>query len=487
MKFKSPLFTFPVFVAVTALFLLSSGVSAQSRFRIGEKLTYSIQVGPFIGAGYAETQVMSQGRLSGKDAIEIHAKIKTLEFVSAAYFMIDQTRTVYAAPDTGLPLYVSKISSDRGAPTETVVNNLKAPTESFDIFSLLYAARAGDGSGTYSLFEGGKTFEVTLKQAGGEHLHTDAGEFNTKISIVQSDYLESIGCKDLRIHFSDDEARIPVALVFNSSKGIVRVLLNSVTEPEAAVTPNFATPTPTPTPRPTPKPANAAYVDNQPLAAELGFQIGESLDYRITSGGKQLAVLNFKVVARKLYNRDDSVQLVAKIVSAEPNNGLFREGDYASVQVDPETLAPRWSETKFDSTLNALHQVLTFDKVTGNVKTGQGPAIEAPVGTHSILSLIYAIRSFNLQPSRTASNPVNDTRAAVFWDTKPYIFVLRPSNPDTIVLNGVKVPAQMIAVNTGNPQLDALNIKVWLGMDEGRIPLRFTAGALQADLITRAN
>ena len=469
-----------------AFLALTSGIAAQTGPRVGEKLTYSIQVGPFIGAGYAETQVMSQGRLSGKDAIEIHAKVKTLEFVSAAYFMIDQTRTIYVAPDTGLPLYVSKVSSAGATPTETIVNNLSTPTESFDIFSLLYAARGGDGNGTYSLFENGKTFEVRLRQAGGEHLHTDAGEFDTKISVVESDYLASIGCKDLRIHFSNDAARIPVAIVFQSSKGVVRVLLNGVVSPAADVVPSFATPTPTPTPKPTPRPASAPYVENQPLSSELGFKLGESLDYRISAGGKPLAVLNFQAVARKLYNREDSLQLVAKIASAEPNNGLFRAGDYASVQVDPDTLAPTWSETKFDSTLAGLHQALTFDKVTGNVKVGNSAAIEAPVGTHSILSLIYAMRSFNLQPSKTPGNPVNDTRVAVFWDAKPYIFILRPSNPETILMNGVKVQAQLVSVTTGNPQLDALSPKVWLGLDEARTPLRFSLGTLQADLITRS-
>ncbi len=80
--------------------------------------------------------------------------------------------------------------------------------------------------------------------------------------------------------------------------------------------------------------------------------------------------------------------------------------------------------------------------------------VEVPVGTHSLLSLAYAIRSFNLKPSKDASNPVNDTRVAVFLDTKAYVFTLRPSNADIINLQGEKVSAQLISISTGNPAID---------------------------------
>ena len=92
-----------------------------------------------------------------------------------------------------------------------------------------------------------------------------------------------------------------------------------------------------------------------------------------------------------------------------------------------------------------------------------------------------------MKPSKDLSNPVNDTRVAVFWNARPYVFVLRPSNPDTITLDGEKVGAQMISINTSNPQLDALSIKVWLSTDDRRVPLRFTAGTFQADLVSESN
>ena len=127
-----------------------------------------------------------------------------------------------------------------------------------------------------------------------------------------------------------------------------------------------------------------------------------------------------------------------------------------------------------------------FDQRTGAVITGNATRIEAPVGTHNILSLLYAIRSFNLKPSKDANNPVNDTRVAVFWDNKPYIFTLRPSDATLINLRGDRISAQMVAVNTGNPQLDMMAIKIWLSNEKSRVPLRITAGPYQADLISES-
>ena len=117
---------------------------------------------------------------------------------------------------------------------------------------------------------------------------------------------------------------------------------------------------------------------------------------------------------------------------------------------------------------------------------GAAKPVDAPIGTHTALSLIYAMRSFNLKPSRTASNPVNDTRVAVFWGQKALIVTLRPSPPEVITINGQKISAQLIAINTGDKELDAMAPKVWLSADE-RVPVRFSAGPYQADLVSRTN
>src|SRR5205823_2975574 len=156
----------------------------------------------------------------------------------------------------------------------------------------------------------------------------------------------------------------------------------------------------------------------------------------------------------KMFQNEDSLLLSATVKSVQPGSGPFTVGDSINVQVDPETLAPRWMEMRFAGELKALNRTVTFDLKTGNISYGKSSPVDSPIGTHTILSMIYAMRSFNLRPSRDPKNPVNDTRVAVFWDKKPYIFVLQPSSPDDITVGGEKVSAQMITVTTSNPELD---------------------------------
>ena len=340
------------------------------------------------------------------------------------------------------------------------------------------------------MYEGGKLYTATFQQTGQVTARTEAGNFDSMVSKVQCDFLTEHGIKEMYVHFSADDAHVPVVFRFTTEKGEFKAVLSSIVQPspETAVITPTPTPLPTPTTRPTPRPTPMppTYVENVPLAPELGFDIGESLDYRVSTGGKPVATITLNARERKIFQTQDSLLLTATVTAVEQGSNAFRIGDSARVQVDPETLAPKWAETKFASGLKGLNQTLTFDKRTGNVTFGGPQPIDSPVGTHTLLSLLYAMRSFNLKPSKNLTNPVNDTRVAVFWDSRAYVFTLRPSNPDTITLNGEKVAAQLITVTTGNPQLDALALKVWLGTDD-RVPLRFSFGPYQADLVTQTS
>ena len=106
-----------------------------------------------------------------------------------------------------------------------------------------------------------------------------------------------------------------------------------------------------------------------------------------------------------------------------------------------------------------------------------------PVGTQNVLSLIYAIRLFNLTLSKDTTNPVNDTRVAVYWEGKSAsIFTLKPSDQAVLTIGNAKVRAQPISVTTRIPALDALEIKIWLSVDERRVPLRIVVGNYRLDL-----
>ena len=254
----------------------------------------------------------------------------------------------------------------------------------------------------------------------------------------------------------------------------------------AALLAQAPTPTPVKTPKqePVPTPTPRSYVDNQPLGTDLSFELGETLEYKLSSGNQPIATFVLQARERKQVDGVDSLLLTATVTEAAAGNGLVGVNDGIRAQVNPESLGPRRLEIGFTGSLGSLNQTVTFDEKTSMISFKGTNQVEGPVGTHSILSLIYAIRSFNLKPSKDTSNPINDTRVAVFWDTKPYIFTLRPSPAEIITLQGEKISAQLITITTLNPQLDNLKLKIWLSNDIRRLPLRFSAGNFQADLVS---
>ena len=458
-----------------------------SLFRIGEKISYNVSFGKFANAAYAETFVASRGKLSGRDAVEIRGRVKTLEMVSAAFFMVDESRSVYVAPDTGLPLYITSNSKNTVLPQEKISNYLSQPASGYDLLSVLYKARGSGGAGTFPLFENDQASSVTFIPTNSERVRTDAGEYDTVVSLVQSPALTDAGIKDVRVNFTTDEARIPLQIRFKTDKGDFRALVTAVALPAPVVAEESASPTPVPSPTLVPRPTATPdqYVDNRPLLPELGFPLGETLEYGVSAAGRSLGRILFNVQERRRFQNTDSLLLAATVTLVEPGANVLVLGESARTQVDPETLAPSWASFNFTSSFSGLKQTITFDSKTGQIKFGAPAAVEAPIGTHNLLSLLYAMRSFNLRPSKVTNNPVNDTRVAVFWDEKPLVFTLRPGNPQEIDISGEKVLAQMISINTLDPQLDKLGLKVWLRAAD-RVPVRIIAGPLQADLIARS-
>ena len=451
-------------------------------FRIGEKLTYNVGFEKFSNVAFLEIAAVSRGRLGASEAVEVRVKAKTLDFVAAAFYLVDENRTVFATPDTALPLYVVETQNIGGLPKESVRSYLTNPAPTHDLVTLLYRLRNSEGNGMLTFSENDKFYQVSFQTTGAERMKTDAGEFDTTVQTLQSEYFNELGLKDFRINWGTDGNRVPIAMRFRTAKGEFRAKLASIQidEPAQPVpVPTLAPlvrPTPVLVPTATPKP----YIENIPVSPELSFTIGEILEYKVMSPNSPPFSFALHVVERKMIDGRDALHLRAYVLDASPG-ALFAPGDHISAIVNPETLGPRKLDVKVTGTLSSMSGIVTFDDKT-NMISAKGVNVEAPVGTHSILSLIYALRSFNLKPSKDLSNPINDTRVAVFWETKPHIFSLRPSEAEVITLNGVKVSAQPISITTGIPQLDGLGLRVWLSNDEKRVPLKFNVGAFQAEL-----
>jgi hypothetical protein len=290
------------------------------------------------------------------------------------------------------------------------------------------------------------------------------------------------GIKELKINFTADENRVPALIRIKTLKGVFRasVAAIQIPTPISAPTPE-ASKTPPPDVVPPVKMTPTPYIENRPLSPDLGFALGEKLDYSITESGRPIAAISLSAKERKMFQNEDGLLLTATVTGVEQGITIFGLGDSIQAQVDPDTLTPHWSDTKFTGELKWLNQTATFRK-SGNILLANKEKIDGPIGTQTILSLIYAMRSFNLKQSKDSTNPVNDTRVAVLWDSQPYVFTLVPLAPEEISVRGEKFFAQMISVKTGSEKLDKYGIKIWLTANE-RIPVRFSFGSYQADLV----
>ncbi|MEQ1763934.1 MAG: DUF3108 domain-containing protein [Pyrinomonadaceae bacterium] len=466
---------------------LSTAASAQTQFRVGERITYTVSLDKFKEAAYAEIYCVSRGALSGKDAIELRSKVKTLNLVSAAVAQIDEIRTTFVDPETGSPLYISRVDNSEGLPKETISDFRQSGAASLDLLSLIYKIRHLGGSGSANFQEDEKVYSVTFSPTGSEKITVPAGNFETSIVSVQSEYFTELGFIDVKINLTADDAKVPVLIRLNKTKKtgyrIEAASIQSIVPEQPEVRPS---PSPTPvviaTPRPTATPE--PYVANQPLAAELAFQLGETLEYRITAGGRPVGTFVTRARERVQVASRDSLILTSTVTNAAPGNPIFALNDSIVANVDPISLASYTLDIRMTGPLASLTQSAIFDDRTGSISFKGGSKVDAPIATHSILSLIYAMRSFNLKVSPVRDNPVNDTRVAVFWESRPYVFTLRPSAPAEITINGEKRQAQLITINTGNTELDQLALKVWLSTDATRVPFRFSAGQYQADLVS---
>jgi hypothetical protein len=466
---------------------------ARSSFRIGERLTYNVSFEKYNNVAFAETYVASRGKIGGKDAVELHCRIKTLGFLSSTFYLIDESRTVFASPTSGMPLYIENVSNGRLMPKQNVSNFLVNPATNFDLLTLIYQIRAAGGLGSFTFSEEGKPYSITLQSDGKgekvktEKIKTDVGEFDTSISTVSSDYLTELGIKNLKINFANDERHTPVVFRFATEKGSFRAVLASSTVVEPQVAETEPTPTPVPTLRPAvtprPSPTPVPYVDNEPLSEDLPFTLGETLDYKISYSGLPAGSARLQAKERTQFQGKDSLLLMAEVTGVEGGNSAFIRSDAISARVNPESLAPIQTDFNFKGPLSAFTHGERYNSLGGVTVSTDPAVIETPVGTHSLLSFLYAIRAFNLHPSKDINNPINDTRVAVFWNSKPYIFILRPSNSEITDAAGKKTPAMLVSVVTGDPQLDQLGFKIWLGTDAKHLPLRISLGAYQADLI----
>lgn len=458
--------------------------SPSQNFRVGEKISYEVTFGRFRDVGHVEIEVVSQGTLAGQAAVEIRGRFRTYGVVGAAFLPVDEERITIASAESGEPLIARKIYDPEGLAEERRKDFTKIPNGQFDLLTLLYQIRRLSGSGTAILSEEDSISTITFRPERSAVVETPAGKFECDEIGIEGDGLAGLGIRRSSVFLTRDDKRLPVAFRFTTDKGEFRANAAAITEQAMKQTEPLPEPTPAATPKPTPKltPTPEPYIPNRPLSDDLPFQIGETLEYRISAAGRPIGTIVLRVRERILSSGRDTLVLNATVTNAESGNPFFILNDSITELVDPVSLTPFRSDIKFTGGLAGFTQSVNYDP-NGIAVIGGSRRIDVPVGTHSLLSFLYAMRSFNLTPGKAADSRVNDTRVAVFWKDQPLVFTLRPGSVETIELSGKRFSAQRIAITTGDADLDRLGIKVWLSPDRQRFPLRILLGIYQADFV----
>lgn len=217
------------------------------------------------------------------------------------------------------------------------------------------------------------------------------------------------------------------------------------------------------------------------LPAGLPFTAGEQLNFNVylENAAQPAGTVSFQVRARSKYFGRDGVLLTGKAQANGSAQNIFSDIGQVNTYVDPTTLLPFRFEMTAQASKPGANQTITIDQDRGNATTEAGARLEIPVGTYDLLSVIYALRSFNLKSSKpnAVSLLVNDTPRTLF-----ITFLKRES----IELSGQQIPALQLSLTTDDPQGDKNSLRLWVSEDQRRLPLRMTAmtpaGRVRADL-----
>lgn len=518
--------TFTILIALITVLVLFAPVTAQRKrdvstvsfspsiYRVGERLTYNVSFSNFINAAHIEIFVAGRGMYFEREGLQLRARVETTEVVNAALYAINNDYTTYVEPATGLPYRSQQVIREGGRTSDTTSEyNMALGADAipdqlrmgefpgtFDFLSAIYRLRA------LPLYERTTYYfniryeldehKAQLKVRGRELVKTKVGSFNTLVTELRTRSDSDFNDYKVRIYFSDDERHVPVLITARHKVGEIRAELVGSELPErapatttgpVAVTPTTVIETnprvPTNPQGPvTTQPSTTTRTNptTAPLSG-LPFSVGEQLNFNVYLGDRPQPVgtSSFQVRGRSRYFGRDGLLLAARAQTSATIARIFTANDQINSYVDPTTLVPFRTELVLQEGRRRVNQTLTIDQERGTVVTDKGTRIEIPVGTHDLISVFYALRSFNLSPPRR-------TAVSLLVNNRPLTLFITALRRETIELGSQRIPAVQLSLTTDDSQADRYNLRMWVSDDNRRLPLRIMVntqlGVVRSDL-----
>ena len=484
------------------------GEFSPAPYLAGEKLTYNVSFSNFTSAGHVELFNAGRGRFFDREGFELRARVQTVGVVRAALYAIDNEYTSYVDTQTGLPFRTRFLRLEGGSASPASIGAgqsapaIEATPATYDFLSAAYRLRAlplATGAAYPVRAESdGVQYEAELRVVGREAVKTPAGTFNAIVTQLRTRNNSTVNDYRPRIYFSDDARHVPVLLTARLKTGEIRVelasseLLNlTATLPPGNVAQNAQPPDATPTPArvvvPTPAGGGggngAAATDRAATdtPSDLPFKVGEQLNFNFFLGTstQPVGVANYHVRARTRYAGRDGLWFSASMATTNTLQQVFPVTDKIETYVDVKTLLPFRSQLQIREGAHRLQGVVTLDQERGTATVADGSTIEIPVGTYDLVSVIYALRSFDLTPPKRNA-------VSLLINKRPRTLFITSLRRETIELGGKRIPTYQLALATDEAQGDRLQLRLWVGADRRRLPLRLTAttplGPVRADL-----
>ena len=498
-------------LCLAVLLLVVGGVCAQEKaevtsapfdaaaYRVGERLTYNVSFAQFISAGHIELYVAGRGRYFDRDGIQLQAHVETSGVVNVALLSLNNDYTTYVDATTGLPYRGQQVVREAGRTTEASSEyNQPAGTDAippklhsgefpgtFDLLSSIYRLRAMPltvgSSHSFTVRTESQDYQADVRVVGHTMIKTNVGSFNALVAKVR---MSGSPIYNIVVYLSDDEWHVPVLVTGRHDDGEIRAELAA----SELVAPAVATVTPTPAPV-APNPNTSRVVGRDPGTSSgpplnLPFKVGEQLNYQVYLGNDAQPVgsLSFAVTARGRYFNRDGLLFTVTAQTNGAGGRLFFVNDKFLSYVDPETLLPFRTEMNLAEGKWRNTRVYSVDQDRGAVNTDKNQRIEIPVGTHDLISAIYAIRTFDLSPKR-------QNAISILAISQPRTLLVNSQQRETIQLNGQQIPALLLTLSTDDTEKNRLQIRVWVGDDARHLPLRIAAvtpmGAVKAELMIK--
>lgn len=469
--------------AVFSLVVLACALAATNvrsanngAYKIGERLTYNVSFAHIPVAAHAELTVAERRSFSGRDGVELRAHLETVDVVSAALLALDDEFVSRIDPVSGLPFYFARTKRSPMAEQTAdapMTRVLGTSADAFDPLAALYHLRtlalAPGARHRLRVLYGTELLEIEVQTRGTERLNTNIGAFNALVTQIRVRNNPRLDERRVHIYFSDDPRRIPLLITVQHPAGEIRAEIASFEE-TSPPTREASTPSPQPTP-----PAV------EPLPPDLPFGPNEQLNFRILLGqtNQTIGQISLQVRPRARYfGRDGLLLTLAARTTAEAAR-LFSLNDRINTYVDPLTLLPFRIELQMREGRWALDRTITVDQDRGAAVRDDGQRIEIPVGTHDLLSVIYALRSFDLTPSKRNA-------VSVLAISRPRTLYVNSLQRTVIELGGQRIRAIELALSTDDPESNKYQFRLWVSDDRRRLPLRLTAttpfGPVRAEL-----